>query len=99
MSQYIISTEVIILYISVVVIPTPDLVQSLAPVGKIADFFVPFLTGPFARSIAIVGWGVWGFIATADRLPGGACLVLTGSRLSFGGPVLPEIPYLLRRRV
>ena len=79
----------------------PDLAwaQALGSVQGIADMFVDFLASTCTRSITIVGWAVCGFMATAGRLPGGACLVLTGSRLSFGGSVLPEIPFLLRRRV
>ena len=102
MSKYILSTVVLILYISVIFILSPLLARSLAPVENSADFFVTFLTGPFARSIALIGLAVCGFMAMAGKLPWRAALaVIDGIILVFGAAVLPEIPppLFLRRRV
>ena len=73
--------------------------QAMGSVQSVAEMSMDFLAGTCTRSITIVGWAVCGFMATAGRLTGRACLVPTGSRLSFGGSVLLEIPFLLRRCV
>ena len=102
MSQYIISTVIFILSISVPLISTPVFAQFLAPVENIADFFVTFLSGPFARSIAIIGLAVCGFLAMTGKLPWRAALAgIDGIILVFCAAVLPQIPtpLFLRRRV
>ena len=102
MYQYVLSTVVILFYISVLLISIPVLAQSLAPVENIADFFATFLTSPFARSIAISGLACCGFMTMAGKLPWRAALVVIGGIMPvFGAAALPEIPnpLLLRRRV
>ena len=103
MYQYVLSTVVILFYISVILISIPVLAQSLAPVENIADFFATFLTSPFARSIAIIGLlACCGFMTRAGKLPWRAALVVIGGIMPvFGAAALPEIPnpLLLRRRV
>lgn len=103
MHKHIIYTVFFILYISVIIISSPALVQSLAPVENIADFFVTFLTGPFARSMAIIGLAVCGFMTMADKLSWRAALAVNRRYhpdLRRGGPPGdPPPPLFLRRRV
>ncbi len=43
-------------------ISNPALAQELAPLENIADFIVDFLTGAFARSVAIIAVAVLGYL-------------------------------------
>ena len=53
--------------------------------------FVDFLTGGFARSMAIIGLAVCGFMAMMGRLPWGAALaVIGGIILVFGAAALVD---------
>ena len=76
-----------------VVLLLPDLAraQALDPVQGVADMFVEFLTGAFARSMAIIGLAVCGFMAMMGRLPWGAALaVIGGIILVFGAATLVD---------
>ena len=71
----------------------PDLAwaQALDPVQGVADMFVDFLTGTFARSMAIIGLAVCGFMAMMGRLPWSAALaVIGGIILVFGAAALVD---------
>ena len=72
-------------------LPAPAWAQSLAPVESVADLFVNFLTGTFARSVAIIGLAVCGLLAMAGRLPWGAALaVIGGIILVFGAATIVD---------
>ena len=76
-----------------VVLLLPDLAwaQALDPVQGVADMFVDFLTGTFARSMAIIGLAVCGFMAMMGRLPWAAALaVIGGIILVFGAAALVD---------
>lgn len=65
--------------------------QALDPVQGVADMFVAFLTGAFARSMAIIGLAVCGFMAMLGRLPWAAALaVIGGIILVFGAAALVD---------
>ena len=65
--------------------------QALDPVQGVADMFVDFLTGAFARSMAIIGLAVCGFMAMMGRLPWSAALaVIGGIILVFGAAALVD---------
>lgn len=79
--------------IACVVLLIPDLAwaQALDPVQGVADMFVDFLTGAFARSMAIIGLAVCGFMAMMGRLPWSAAIaVIGGIILVFGAAALVD---------
>ena len=76
-----------------IVLLIPDLAwtQALDPVQGVADMFVDFLTGTFARSMAIIGLAVCGFMAMMGRLPWSAAIaVIGGIILVFGAAALVD---------
>lgn len=76
---------------TVLLIPDRAWAQALEPVQGVADMFVDFLTGTFARSMAIIGLAVCGFMAMLGRLPWAAALaVIGGIILVFGAAALVD---------
>lgn len=75
----------------VLLIPALAWAQALDPVQGVADMFVDFLTGTFARSMAIIGLAVCGFMAMMGRLPWSAAIaVIGGIILVFGAAALVD---------
>ena len=75
----------------VLLIPDRAWAQALDPVQGVADMFVDFLTGTFARSMAIIGLAVCGFMAMMGRLPWAAGIaVIGGIILVFGAAALVD---------
>lgn len=67
------------------------LAQELAPLENIADFIVSFLTGAFARSVAIIAVAVLGFLGLTGRLRWGiAGSVIGGIALIFGAATIVD---------
>ena len=73
------------------VLAHPALAQELAPLENIADFIVNFLTGAFARSVAIIAVAVLGFLGLTGRLRWGiAGSVIGGIALIFGAATIVD---------
>ena len=69
----------------------PVLAQELAPLENVVDFFVDFLTGAFARSVAIIAVAVLGFLGLTGRLRWGiAGSVILGIALIFGAATIVD---------
>lgn len=69
----------------------PALAQELAPLENLADFIVAFMTGAFARSIAIIAVAVLGFMGLTGRLRWGiAGSVIGGIALIFGAATIVD---------
>jgi type IV secretion system protein VirB2 len=63
----------------------PALAQELAPLENVVDFLVSFLTGAFARSVAIIAVAVMGYLGLTGRLRWGvAGSIIVGIALIFG---------------
>ena len=63
----------------------PALAQELAPLENVVDFLVDFLTGAFARSVAIIAVAVMGYLGLTGRLRWGvAGSIIVGIALIFG---------------
>lgn len=69
----------------------PAYAQNLQPVENITDFIVGFLTGGFARSVAIIAVAVLGYLGLSGRLrwaiAGG---VILGIALIFGAATIVD---------
>ena len=69
----------------------PALAQELAPLENVVDFFVDFLTGAFARSVAIIAVAVLGFLGLTGRLRWAiAGSVILGIALIFGAATIVD---------
>jgi len=69
----------------------PALAQELAPLENVVDFLVSFLTGAFARSIAIIAVAVLGYLGLTGRLRWGiAGSVILGIALIFGAATIVD---------
>ena len=69
----------------------PALAQELAPLENIADFIVNFLTGAFARSVAIIAVAVLGYLGLTGRLRWGvAGSVIAGIAIIFGAVTIVD---------
>ena len=65
--------------------------QELAPLENVVDFLVNFLTGAFARSIAIIAVAVLGYLGLTGRLRWGiAGSVILGIALIFGAATIVD---------
>ena len=63
----------------------PALARDLAPLENVVDFLVKFLTGAFARSVAIIAVAVLGYLGLSGRLRWAiAGSVSVGIALIFG---------------
>ena len=63
----------------------PATAQELAPLENVVDFLVSFLTGAFARSVAIIAVAVMGYLGLTGRLRWGvAGSIIVGISLIFG---------------
>ncbi len=72
-------------------ISNPALAQELAPLENIADFIVDFLTGAFARSVAIIAVAVLGYLGLTGRLRWGvAGSVIAGIAIIFGAATIVD---------
>ena len=91
MPRFLFSTVTLLFLFAVLFFPDPVWAQSLAPVQSVADMFVDFLTGTFARSVAIIGLAGCGFLAMVGRMPWGAALaVIAGIILVFGAATIVD---------
>lgn len=69
----------------------PASAQELAPLENIADFLVSFLTGAFARSVAIIAVAVLGYLGLTGRLRWGvAGSVIAGIAIIFGAATIVD---------
>lgn len=69
----------------------PAAAQALAPLENVVDFFVTFLTGAFARSVAIIAVAVLGFLGLTGRLRWAiAGSVILGIALIFGAATIVD---------
>ena len=85
------SPVIFLITVTMLFLPDPVQAQSLAPVENISDFFVTFMTGAFARSVAILGLACCGFLAMVGRMPWGAALaVIAGIVLIFGAVTIVD---------
>lgn len=63
----------------------PAWAQELAPLENVVDFLVDFLTGAFARSVAIIAVAILGYLGLTGRLRWGVGgSVIVGIALIFG---------------
>jgi len=61
------------------------------PLENLADFVVEFLTGPFARSVAIIAVAILGYLGLTGRLRWGiAGSIIVGIALIFGAATLVD---------
>lgn len=69
----------------------PAAAQGLEPLENITDFFVGFLTGSFARSVAIIAVAVLGYLGLSGRLRWAiAGSVIVGIALIFGAAAIVD---------
>lgn len=69
----------------------PAFAQELAPLENVVDFLVSFLTGAFARSVAIVAVAVLGYLGLTGRLRWVvAGSVIVGIALIFGSATIVD---------
>ncbi len=69
----------------------PAYAQSLQPVENLTDFIVGFLTGTFARSVAIIAVAVLGYLGLSGRLRWAiAGSVILGIALIFGAATIVD---------
>ena len=65
--------------------------QELAPLENVVDFLVNFLTGAFARSVAIIAVAVMGYLGLTGRLRWGvAGSIIVGIALIFGAATIVD---------
>ncbi len=75
----------------IVALIEPAYAQSLEPLENLADFIVNFLTGPIARSAAIIAVAVLGYLGFTGRLRWGiAGSVVVGIALIFGAATIVD---------
>ena len=69
----------------------PALAQGLEPLENLADFIVGFLTGAFARSVAIIAVAVLGYLGLTGRLRWSiAGSIIAGIALIFGAATIVD---------
>ena len=69
----------------------PAIAQSLEPLENVTDFFVDFLTGNFARSVAIIAVAILGYLGLSGRLRWAiAGSVIVGIALIFGAAAIVD---------
>ena len=69
----------------------PAWAQSLDPLENLADFVVGFLTGGFARSVAIIAVAAMGYLGWVGRLRWAiAGSVIVGIALVFGAAAIVD---------
>ena len=69
----------------------PALAQELAPLENLADFIVDFLTGAFARSVAIIAVAALGYLGLTGRLRWAiAGSIIAGIALIFGAVTIVD---------
>jgi len=72
-------------------VTTSVIAQELAPLENVVDFLVNFLTGAFARSVAIIAVAVMGYLGLTGRLRWGvAGAVIVGIALIFGAATIVD---------
>ncbi len=80
-------------FISLLAFPVAAMAQGsgLEPLENLADFVVEFLTGPFARSVAIIAVAILGYLGLTGRLRWGiAGSIIVGIALIFGAATLVD---------
>lgn len=78
-------------FLPLLLLAEPALAQELAPLENVVDFFVDFLTGAFARSVAIIAVAVLGFLGLTGRLRWAiAGSVILGIALIFGAGTIVD---------
>ena len=81
----------LLLLLPLLLLTEPALAQELAPLENVVDFFVNFLTGAFARSVAIIAVAVLGFLGLTGRLRWAiAGSVILGIALIFGAATIVD---------
>lgn len=81
----------LLLLLPLLLLTEPVLAQELAPLENVVDFFVNFLTGAFARSVAIIAVAVLGFLGLTGRLRWAiAGSVILGIALIFGAATIVD---------
>ncbi len=85
-------TRVLVLsLLAAVFITEPASAQELAPLENVVDFLVNFLTGAFARSVAIIAVAVMGYLGLTGRLRWGvAGSIIVGIALIFGAATIVD---------
>ena len=74
-----------------VLVVEPALAQGLEPLENLADFVVQFLTGAFARSVAIIAVAVLGYLGLTGRLRWSiAGSIIAGIALIFGAATIVD---------
>lgn len=74
-----------------VLLAEPALAQELAPLENLADFIVDFLTGAFARSVAIIAVAFLGYLGLSGRLRWAiAGSIIAGIALIFGAVTIVD---------
>ncbi len=90
----VVGTPLFMFVVAVMMLSMPDAAYaqaSLQPLENLADFLVNFLTGPFARSLAIIAVAVLGFMGFTGRMRWGfAGSVIVGIALVFGGGTIVD---------
>jgi len=77
--------------LAILFIAAPAAAQELAPLENVVDFLVNFLTGAFARSVAIIAVAVLGYMGLTGRLRWGiAGMVIVGIALVFGAATIVD---------
>ncbi len=76
---------------TILLLSEPAWAQELAPLENVVDFLVGFLTGAFARSVAIIAVAVLGYLGLTGRLRWGvAGSVIVGIALIFGAATIVD---------
>ncbi len=76
---------------TILLLSEPAWAQDLAPLENVVDFLVGFLTGAFARSVAIIAVAVLGYLGLTGRLRWGvAGSVIVGIALIFGAATIVD---------
>ena len=70
----------------------PAWAQDLRPINSVTEFISKFLTGNLARSVAIIGVAVVGYLFYAGRIAGAQALAVVGGiALVFGAPAIVDV--------
>ena len=78
-------------FLAIIFTVEPAAAQELAPLENVVDFLVNFLTGAFARSVAIIAVAVLGYLGLTGRLRWGvAGSVIVGIALIFGAATIVD---------
>lgn len=85
------SPMTVLIVLGLLCLAEPALAQQLQPLENLADFIVDFLTGAFARSVAIIAVAVLGFLGLTGRLRWAvAGSVIVGIALIFGAATIVD---------